>query len=705
MTKLHSAYKHSALKSVRGIATRLSAFAVFAVVALVSGSAFATGAAANAETINGIGQNVITSSSQLPGLLSAFSYLLGLIAGVMGVLKLREHVENPTQTPLKASAIRFAIGGAMMALPIVYEATMTTISGGNAVGAYLSGALQSIGGGSTMFPAGGGPNTNELNNVAENIVTSANALPSIIAAVAYLVGLLLGVTGLLKIKDHVENPQQTSIRVGVIRLIIAGALFALPAIYTALFTTISGGTSTLSINNSTSIDFFSGLLGTFSNFTGNFNNILINIVDATSDVPAAISALGYILGALFGVLGLLKLKDHVESPDQNPLKEAVIRLLTAGALFSLPTIYNTMYVTIAGGDPNAMAQAMSGLGASNMIRSTYTSDLVTCSPLQSFATTAINMINGITGTLGLGSVIPGGGGTTAGEAICGIVFAAGVFPAFLSALAYVIGLIFGIWGIMKLKNHVQNPAQTSLWEGVSRLLAGGAFFALPFVIEVARSTITPTTTSVVGLVTGTISGYNNAGAQDCDGGGGLDVMLSCAMGDMMGPTHVLLNFFSFCAGMILIMIGTSRLIKSAQDGARGPGGIGTLMTFITGGALISYNEMVRIFTTTFFATSTTRTFAQLSYADGICSGGTSCTELDSIHATITAILQFVIIVGLISFVRGIFIIRGVAEGNSQSSIMAGLTHIIAGTLAVNLGPLLSVIQSTLGITNLGITFG
>jgi hypothetical protein len=175
------------------------------------------------------------------------------------------------------------------------------------------------------------------------------------------------------------------------------------------------------------------------------------------------------------------------------------------------------------------------------------------------------------------------------------------------------------------------------------------------------------------------------------------------MGDIMGPLHVVLNFFAFVSGMILLMIGISRLIKSAQDGARGPGGIGTAMTFVMGAALISYNELVRAFSTTFVGSPMTATFAEMQYSP-CAGGGLGCAEAVSAHMTISAILQFVIIVGLISFVRGIFIIRGVAEGNQQASVMAGITHIVGGALAVNLGPLINAVQTTLGLGSYGIAF-
>lgn len=77
-----------------------------------------------------IAKNITTSISQLPGLLSALSYMFGILLGVLGVMKIKDHVENPQQTPLKDGAIRLAAGGALFALPIVYDAMFTTIGKG-----------------------------------------------------------------------------------------------------------------------------------------------------------------------------------------------------------------------------------------------------------------------------------------------------------------------------------------------------------------------------------------------------------------------------------------------------------------------------------------------------------------------------------------------------------------------------------------------
>lgn len=86
-----------------------------------------------------IAENITNSIATVPGLLTAMSYLFGILLGVLGIMKIKDHVENPTQTPLKDGAIRLAAGGALFALPIIYEAMFETVgAGANAQAAQLN---------------------------------------------------------------------------------------------------------------------------------------------------------------------------------------------------------------------------------------------------------------------------------------------------------------------------------------------------------------------------------------------------------------------------------------------------------------------------------------------------------------------------------------------------------------------------------------
>lgn len=80
---------------------------------------------------NQIADNIIRGISDLPGLLTALSYMMGLIFSVLGVLKIKDHVENPTQTQIKDGAIRLVVGGILLSLPIMTSAMQELVNTGD----------------------------------------------------------------------------------------------------------------------------------------------------------------------------------------------------------------------------------------------------------------------------------------------------------------------------------------------------------------------------------------------------------------------------------------------------------------------------------------------------------------------------------------------------------------------------------------------
>ncbi len=525
----------------------------------------------------------------------------------------------------------------------------------------------------------------DISLIASNISDSIEDLPGLVSTFSYILGILFGVRGILKLKAHVENPGdssgQTPLRTPIISFIAGGALFALPLVLDAASTTIDG-------NGGGGIAFtLSGILGGVSTLFGgltfsgslDFNAILANVILSIRSLPGLITAFSYLLGLVLVVSGVLKAKEHVDMPEQTKISESVIRLLTGGALLTMPTIYSAMFNTIdgTGGLLSGVATLFGTLDLAN--ESGYDSE--TCTGLAA-------------GTIG--------------ALMCETAERTGLFPAFLTAISYLFGLVMGVWGVLKIRDHVLNPQQTGVFEGISRLMAGGAFFALPVLIEVFRNTLTNgglfnSLFQAKGFVSD-VGGlaYNTGSIGACPTsvtGMSLDVILLCFTSDILTPINVILTFFAFVAGIIFIMIGISRLIKGAQEGAKAPGGLGTIMTFLIGGALISYNDLMRAATQTLTGNGSTLTYGDLNYTTGM-----TTAETEAAHAIISSIVKFMIVIGIISFVRGLFIVRNVAEGNQQASMMAGVTHIVGGALAVNIGPVINAVQATLGTTGLGVTF-
>jgi hypothetical protein len=80
---------------------------------------------------------------------------------------------------------------------------------------------------SVMAAQAGPINVNQyLNALVQNIST----VPAFITTLTYILGILLAIAGIFKLKQAVDNPGQNSIQDGFVRLAAGGALIALPTI-------------------------------------------------------------------------------------------------------------------------------------------------------------------------------------------------------------------------------------------------------------------------------------------------------------------------------------------------------------------------------------------------------------------------------------------------------------------------------------------
>jgi len=259
------------------------------------------------------------------------------------------------------------------------------------------------------------------------------------------------------------------------------------------------------------------------------------------------------------------------------------------------------------------------------------------------------------------------------------------FDKILEAFTFLAGLFMSISGIFKFKDHVDNPHQTPLSAGVKRFLAGGMFFSLPYMYGV-----------LVGSLHGSSGTSLTAGARHgAPTGTGMDNMIYSFMADIYEPMTVMLGIFAYLVAVILLLVGISRLIKTAQDGPRGPTGLGTIMTFIVAGVLFSFGDSMAVFSESLFGSSQVAVNAQIS-TDVI-----KAADAKQLAPVIEAVMAFVMLVGYIAFIRGWLIMKEFADGQGNSSIAQALTFILGGTIAINLGSFVNILQESLGISTSG----
>ena len=74
-----------------------------------------------------ISSNIIASSANLPAMIQTVAYVGGIGLGVAGIFKLKQHVDNPGQTPMKDGLVRLGAGGGLLALPYLTGAMQGSI--------------------------------------------------------------------------------------------------------------------------------------------------------------------------------------------------------------------------------------------------------------------------------------------------------------------------------------------------------------------------------------------------------------------------------------------------------------------------------------------------------------------------------------------------------------------------------------------------
>ena len=84
-----------------------------------------------------------------------------------------------------------------------------------------------------------------LGEMAEQAAGDLEAVPGLIAIAFYIIGATVVGFGLLKLKRHVDQPQQTTLGSGLIAIVIGVALIAAPAIITAFSDTFGIGSETV----------------------------------------------------------------------------------------------------------------------------------------------------------------------------------------------------------------------------------------------------------------------------------------------------------------------------------------------------------------------------------------------------------------------------------------------------------------------------
>ena len=78
-----------------------------------------------------IADGTTTELGPVAPVISALFWLGGAVLMGAGALKLKEHAENPTQTPMRQGISRMAVGAVLLTLPFFAQFAANTLAAGN----------------------------------------------------------------------------------------------------------------------------------------------------------------------------------------------------------------------------------------------------------------------------------------------------------------------------------------------------------------------------------------------------------------------------------------------------------------------------------------------------------------------------------------------------------------------------------------------
>lgn len=195
----------------------------------------------------------------------------------------------------------------------------------------------------------------KMGEVINNLVVSWSGITGVFSAIAYIAGGFLGVSALFKFKDHVDNPVQNPISMGVKRMLAAGMLLSLPWMMvvtrSTLFGTAGAGDNQIQAGGWTDAKLSEGGLDTL-------------VVDLISNIGGPMESLltvfSYLAGYALLMVGIFRLTRKMEEGPRGPAGfGTIMTFIAAGALISFGDTMG-FFTSSLFGDGNLMTKAKIG---------------------------------------------------------------------------------------------------------------------------------------------------------------------------------------------------------------------------------------------------------------------------------------------------------------------------------------------------------
>lgn len=261
-------------------------------------------------------------------------------------------------------------------------------------------------------------------------------------------------------------------------------------------------------------------------------------------------------------------------------------------------------------------------------------------------------------------------------------FSSGEVFSLFSYICYVVGTVFGLQALLAAARHGTNQGK-SLTAMFVRAMGSAAFYNFPRAVGVLREVLFKTST-----VDNT---FNNTFGKTSSATEGLDHSLVHMITDITPALTALIGLIAFLSGIFMIFSGL--LALSNQGFQQETANKTQIMARLgVGTALTAFASSVETILGTIFGQTTLNADSTLAYSQSALDAATN----QAVSGVLNAIFIWLTLIGLISILRGLWILKAALE-KGHSGLTAPLTHLIAGGMLCNMGPTVQLIQKTLDV--------
>ncbi|MBI3418647.1 MAG: hypothetical protein HY053_00730 [Proteobacteria bacterium] len=274
-----------------------------------------------------------------------------------------------------------------------------------------------------------------------------------------------------------------------------------------------------------------------------------------------------------------------------------------------------------------------------------------------------------------------------GQVFCNTFRNSGGLPFLISCISYVVGGWVFIRGAFDLIKRSSDP-NTPLRNGILGLIVGAFIVSLPYFVQFLHNTVFGDLAS--GYRTPTCIGSDGTETKPYVP---LDEMLTNFVNNIKDPIMALISIMCIILGAAMIFWNMVRLSKFGTD-AKTNALTPILGNLLIGALLVAVGQTLDVSLGTLFGGGMNQAnvakYSSIAYDPG------GSFSLDRFNNAMKAVFVFLYIVGALSFVRGFFVLRNALDGQGQATKGQAFTHIIGGTLLVNMPGFIHVIERTMG---------